>query len=327
MWKVPAESAALPAPTVGSANPSASLLALWGYIVPALDHVLRSPTSTPEKAPAIDLAYRMGIHTAIYNHITAVPDLPTSLSRPSGKKQQMDSMGTSLYLLLDKYFADLALEVLVGVPEDDTALIQYLNTSFKRYVVGAHSIDRLFACVNRHYVKRAIDNDRGWLRLGDMLDTVAESIQKGHTREQITQRLKKKRADELKRWGYEVGGPAEKLAEAELCAEAASSLDCVVSLEALALRRFRTEFVEPLLAAPRMKRNRRRPGASTTDGHKDNLSKCRLGRILEKSLRVYSGDSELKQWGDLAMMLRIVGIQHTHPMRKKLDKFLATGHW
>ena len=40
----------------------------------------------------------------------------------------------------------------------------------------------------------------------------------------------------------------------------------------------------------------------------------------------YSGDSELKQWGDLAMMLRIVGVKHTHPMRKKLDKFLATGH-
>ena len=154
MWKVPAESAALPAPTVGSANPSASLPALWGYIVPTLNHIIRSPTSTPEKAPAIDLAYCMGIHTAIYNHITAVPDLSTSLSAPpSEKKQLVDSTGTSLYLLLDKYFADLALEVLVGVPEDDTALIQYLNSSFKTYAVGMHSIDCLFACINRHYVK------------------------------------------------------------------------------------------------------------------------------------------------------------------------------
>ena len=73
MSKIPA---ALPTPSVGSANPSASLPALWGYILPALNHIARSPTSTPEKVPAIDIAYRMGIHTAAYNYITAVPDLP-----------------------------------------------------------------------------------------------------------------------------------------------------------------------------------------------------------------------------------------------------------
>ena len=95
------------------------------------------------------------------------------------------------------------------------------------------------------------------LDLVTCLTQLPSPFKKKHTREQIMQRLKEKRTDELKRWGYEVGGPAEKLAEAELCAEAASLLDCVVSLEALVLRQFRTEFVKPLLAAPRMKRNRR----------------------------------------------------------------------
>ena len=309
MLKIPAEPAALPAPTVGSANPSASLPALWGFILPALNHIVRSPTTTPEKAPAIDLAYRMCIHTAIYNRITAVPDLPPLLlsAPPCTKERQMDSTGTNLYLHLDKYFTDIAVELLVGVPVDDTTLVQYLITSFKRYAVAAHSIDRLLACINRHYVTRAIDDDRGWLNLDDMLDMVAKSIQKGYTREQIAQKLKEKRADELKKWGYEVGGPPEKLAEAELCAQAASSLDRVVPLEALALRRFRTEFIEPLLAAPKMKSNRRRPSA---------LTRCRLARILEEPQR----GSERKQWRELAAMLRTVGIQHTHPMQKKLEK-------
>ena len=325
-----AEPAALANPSVGSANPSASLPSLWGYILPALNHITRSPTNTPEKAPAIDLAYHMGIHTATYNYITAIPDLPPlALPPPSGKGREMDSTGTGLYLHLDKYFTDLARELLLGAPEDDTTLIQYIIPCFKRYAVGAHSINRLLNYVNRHYVKRAVDEDRGWLALSDMLDTVSKSIQQGRTREQIAQRLKEKRVDELKKWGYEVGGPPEKLAAAELCAEAASSLDRVVPLEALALRRFRTEFVEPLLAAPKMKGKRRRPSASTTNGPKISLPKSRLARALDES-RVQGGDSECQRWrgfiSDLAAMLRVVGVQHTHPMRKKLDKLLATSH-
>ena len=156
-----------------------------------------------------------------------------------------------------------------------------------------------------------------------MLDTVTKSIEKGHTPVQIVQRLVEKRMDELKRWGYKVGGPPEKLAEAELCAEAASSLDRIVPLEALALRWFRTKFLESLLAAPKMKRIRRRPGASTTNGPKDNLTRCRLTRALEELPKIHSDDSELEQWYDLATMLRAVGIQRTHPMRKQLDKFLT----
>ena len=318
MSKMPAKPAALPTPSVGSANPSASLPALWGYILPALNHIARSPTSTPEKVPAIDIAHRMGIHTVAYNYITAVPDLPP-VAPLSRKEREIDSMGTSLYIHLDKYFTDLALEMLVGAPEDNKTLIQYLIPCFKRYAVSAHTINRLLGCVNRNYVDRAINQDRGWLTLGDMLDTVTKSIEKGHTPVQIAQRLVEKRMDER----YKVGGPPEKLAEAELCAEAASSLDRIVPLEALALHRFRTEFLESLLAAPKTKRIRRRPGASTTNGPKDNLTRCRLTRALEELPKIHSDDSELEQWYDLATMLCTVGVQRTHPMQKQLDKFLT----
>jgi hypothetical protein len=58
-------------PPAGSANPSASFPALWGYIEPALDHIVRSPTNNLDKAPAIDVDYHMGIHTAVYNYVTS----------------------------------------------------------------------------------------------------------------------------------------------------------------------------------------------------------------------------------------------------------------
>lgn len=52
----------------GSANPAASLSALWTYIEPALDHIVKSPTNDPGgKAPSIDVGLYAGIHSACYN--------------------------------------------------------------------------------------------------------------------------------------------------------------------------------------------------------------------------------------------------------------------
>ena len=175
-------------------------------------------------------------------------------------------------------------------------------------------------------MKQAVNEDKGWLTLGDMLNTVAKSIQKGHTHEQITQRLKDRCLDELKKWGYEVGRLPEKLAEAELCAGAASSLDRVIPLEALALHWFRTKFVEPLLVALNMK-GKRRSGALPANGPKMNLS-GRLAHVVGELLDVQGGNSGQRHGlaSDLAAMLHAVGVQQTHPIHKKLDKFLANGH-
>ena len=50
----------LPNPSTSSANPAASLPALWSYLQPALDHMVRSPTNNPSKAPAIEVSYPIG---------------------------------------------------------------------------------------------------------------------------------------------------------------------------------------------------------------------------------------------------------------------------
>lgn len=321
----------MPNPSAGSANPSASLSSLWGYILPALNHIVRSPTNNIDKAPAIDISYHMGIHTAIYNYFTAQSEAASTRSPHEAdcgvdRDTVRQASGTDLYEHLDKYYMDFARELLLGAPEDDTTLVQYIIPCFKRYSVGVHSVNRLLNYVNRHYVKRAIDEDRGWLTLSDIFDAVAKSIEEGDTREKIAKKLKERRIEELKKWGYEEGGEAEALALAEQCAEAASTSDRVVPLAALALRRFRTEFIEPLLAAPKMKGKKRRPGAAPI-GDKSHLPKSRLARAVRELLEIQeiNPDERLNLATDLAATLCAVGVRSGHPLRKKLEKFLTRG--
>ncbi|KAH7916471.1 hypothetical protein BJ138DRAFT_1139803 [Hygrophoropsis aurantiaca] len=270
----------------------------------------------------------MGIHTACYNYFTAQSEGVTGRLLPqsaSGDRAKRIPSGTDLYEHLDKYYAEVARELLLGAPEDDSTLIQYILPCFNRYSTGAHSVDRLLNYVNRHYVKRAIDEDRGWLTLNDIFDAVAKSIEDGDTREKISKKLKEKRTEELKKWGYAEGGTAEEMAQAELHAEAASALDRVVPLSALALRRFRTEFMEPLLAVPKLKGKKKRPGAPAVNGN--ILPKGRLGRAVKEILDLQEmGVEEKKRLvAELATALQAIGIRNGHPLRKKLDKFLMTG--
>jgi len=323
----------MPNPSAGSANPSASLSSLWGYILPALNHIVRSPTNTTDRAPAIDISYHMGIHTATYNYFTAQSEAANAHSpheaecaHGADRDAVKQASGTDLYEHLDKYYMDLARELLLGAPEDDATLVQYIIPCFKRYSVGAHSVNRLLNYVNRHYVKRAVDEDRGWLTLSDIFDAVAKSIEDGDTRERIAKKLKERRVEELKKWGYEEDGSAEVLALAEQRAEAASTLDRVVPLAPLALRRFRTEFIEPLLAAPKMKGKKRKPGGAALVGDKSHLPKSRLARAVRALLEVQEINPEerLNLATDLAATLRAVGVRNGHPLRKKLGGFLTT---
>ena len=109
-------------------------------------------------------------------------------------------------------------------------------------------MSRLLNYVNRHYVKRAVDEDRGWLRLADVLDAVARTIREDDTREKVQRRLRERRTEELRKWGYREGDPPARVAQIESYAEAASPPDRVVPLSAVAYRRFRLEVMEPLLA-------------------------------------------------------------------------------
>lgn len=132
-------------PSPGSTNPSASLGLLWNYLEPALRHILWSPTNTPGKAPAVDVEYHVGIHTAVYNYFTAQSESPAAyaLNKPNGKGKDVIASGADLYEQLDRYFAEVARQTFLNAPPDDATLIAYYVPCFIRYTTGVQSINRL----------------------------------------------------------------------------------------------------------------------------------------------------------------------------------------
>jgi len=347
----------LPNPRIGSANPSASLSALWGYIQPALDHIIRSPVDDPSKVPAVDVNYHMGIHTALYNYFTnhasslPAPHLSTGASKPHpsrGISATTTSLGSDVYDRLDAYLADVAREVLLSAPMDDSALLHYLFPRFTRYSTGAQSINHLLNYVNRQYVRRAVDEDRGWLRIGDILSEVAEGGAHGTpspspteadcrlvlglgsavSHRKIMENMRDRRAGELRRWGALDGSAtAEQLARAEACAEAASAVDRIVPVLSLAYRRFRTEVLEPLLVVPKGKGKGKKKGGGTGRGTQvvpvtEDRPRGRLARAVKELLESGGGDGgeRDKLASDVANMLMCTGIRPDHPLRRRLRK-------
>ncbi|THH28283.1 hypothetical protein EUX98_g5902 [Antrodiella citrinella] len=319
----------MPNPATGSANPAASLPALWGYLQPALDHIVRSSTNTPSKAPPIDVAYHMGIHTAVYNYFTAQSEANNNApvqktitpAVPFTRFDKGKTSGTDLYEQLDRYYADTAREIFLGAPHDDATLVHYLVPCFNRFSAGTQSVHRLLNYVNRHYVKRAVDEDMGWLRLADVFDAVAKSIQESDTREQVQKRLKERRTEVLISWGYQEGGSPELLGQAEARAEAASTPDRVIPLSTLGYRRFRIDCIDPLLSVPKSKKGKKKKIPSPNGG--PPMPKGRLARAVKELLEGEGGDVEERRRlaGELAILLRTVGVRPDHPLRKKVDKY------
>jgi hypothetical protein len=320
-------------PSAGSANPSASLSALWEYIQPALDHIIRSPTNDPMKAPVIDVVYHMGIHTATYNYFTAHTEQrqreETQMASHSPEPRIVVGMAnrTDLYSQLDRYYAEVARELLLGAPQDDSVLIHYIIPCFNRYAAGAQAVSRLLNYVNRLLGKRALDEDKGWLRLSDVLESMSKTIVAGDTQDSISKQVKEKRTDELKKWGYVDGGSTELMAQAEACAEAASPPDRIVPISSLALRRLRVDFFEPLLAVPKVLKAKAKAMAKAQKPSLENGDKARpkgrLARAVKALLESTDGDEEKRRWlvAELAIALRTVGVRAGHPLRKKLDKY------
>lgn len=250
----------------------------------------------------------------------AIPtDLKTNNQTPSG---------TDIYEQLDQYFSEATREIALGAPLDDITLIQYLVPSFNRYHAGAQSANRLLNYVNRHYVKRAVDEDRGWLRFGDVFESLTKNINADDTREVISRLLREKRLQELKKWGYQEGDPPEKVAFAEACAEAASPPDRVVPISSLAHRRLRTEVMEPLLASPKIKGKSKAKHKipKTPSAPNPALPRGRLARAVKELLETEAIEEEerLELASGLAKALQTVGIKSDHILRKKLDKYIAT---
>ncbi|KAH8834941.1 hypothetical protein DL96DRAFT_1665965 [Flagelloscypha sp. PMI_526] len=318
---------------MGSANPSVSFSALWSYLIPALDHIMKSSTNDPAKAPALDVGLYAGIHTAIYNYFNFQNDSMTRSFVPiSNNKEEKDGVmsGADLYTQLDNYLSDVCSEIFLAAPHDDTTLIHYLIPAFTRFQSGSQSVNRLLQYVNRHYVKRAVDDDRGWLRLNEVLQNVAKSITSEDTREKISKKLKEKKTEELRVWGYVDGGTPESMAAAEAAAEAGSDPDRIVPLNTLALRRFRLDTIGPLLAIPKSKKAKQKAKQKAAAAVANGAPPPPKGRLARAVKHLLESD-EIEETDRrrmaiaLAELLRKCGVPMNHVLRKKLDKYIATG--
>lgn len=234
---------------------------------------------------------------------------------------------SDVYDQLDRYFVEVCQEIVLNVPDDDTTLLHFLVPAFKRYSSGAQSVNRLLSYINRHYVKRAVDEDRGWLRLNDVLDSVVKTITVEDTREKISKRLREKRAEELKRWGYTEGDSSERLSRAESCSEAASSIDRIVPIASLAHRRFRTEVVEPLLLTPKSKGTSKAKHKipKTPVGAAPYRPKGRLGRAVQHLMTAedIEENEKLRLISDLSRALETIGVRPDHSLRRRIEKYLS----
>lgn len=176
-------------------------------------------------------------------------------------------------------------------------------------------------------MQRGIDEDKGWLSLGDLIDAVANAAALRNAdatlRQRVAEQYRERRTEELKRWGHTPGdGDDAGLARAEARAEAASAPDRIVPIASLGLRRWRTDFIEPLLASPV---GAKKKGKASGNGSK-NTPKGRLSRAV-KALTESLDESTLEERRSLAIAvndsLPDCGVRMDHPIRKKLAKFIA----
>jgi len=223
-----------------------------------------------------------------------------------------------IYAFLSNYFATAVRELALDIPRDDPDIVAFLLPAFAKYSAGAQTANRLLSYVNRHYVKRAMDEDRGWFRLADILEP---ELRAATSDPAVAKRIRELRDAELKKWGWP--GPPHEFATAQACAEAASSADAVVPVLSLAYRCFRTELIEPLLAVHKSKTTGRGKHSTpkTPSGPPPVRSRSRLARTVDVLLRSENCRDDATQ---LQQLLRTVGIRREHTVVKRLDAFLAT---
>ncbi|KAF9513784.1 hypothetical protein BS47DRAFT_1392996 [Hydnum rufescens UP504] len=213
---------------IASGSDMASLPAVWAYILPALDHIMRSPSRLSRGSSAGHKATgRSGMISHGFNLGLGLPGdeegvFPTE-DPPKDwnldRVERIKSMaGYELYGNLEDYFRGVAREVRTKAPHNDSALLTYYLATYTRYASGVAIINRLFAYLNRHFITRAVDDGMGWISLQDILKE---------------KRTGKKTKKDIELLETQAGSPPER----------------IIPVASLAHRCWRTEVIEPFTSA------------------------------------------------------------------------------
>ncbi|GAA5973888.1 hypothetical protein JCM11641_001202 [Rhodosporidiobolus odoratus] len=138
---------------------SRDLVATWGFLQEGVDHIM---TRLSE-----GMSYKkyMDLYTVSYNYCTSSRmnsgGINETLGVVSGGRSGANLMGADLYKHLTQYFIS-HLRTVRAAAEDlsDEPLLRYYTKEWDRFTMGAMYVNRLFAYLNRHWVKREKDEGR-----------------------------------------------------------------------------------------------------------------------------------------------------------------------
>ncbi|KAL2266918.1 hypothetical protein VTJ83DRAFT_4195 [Remersonia thermophila] len=129
----------------------------WNYLQHGITRIM---TNLHE---GIDLATYMGIYTAVHNFCTSQKASGFALSNhPLGSNQRgAHLLGEELYKKLSEYLCDhLRALVAESKAHADEALLAFYIREWQRYTDAAKYIHHLFRYLNRHWVKREVDEGK-----------------------------------------------------------------------------------------------------------------------------------------------------------------------
>ncbi|KAK4948142.1 ubiquitin ligase (cullin) of SCF [Elasticomyces elasticus] len=155
----PATAAAPATATVPSLRARDDLSSTWTYLEKNLDNVM---TKLQE---GLDMKTYMGVYTAVHNFCTSQKAASTQTqstpSALSANHRGAHLLGEELYTLLGQYLTEHLKGVLIqSESHTDEALLTFYIREWKRYTDAAKYNNHLFRYLNRHWVKREIDEGK-----------------------------------------------------------------------------------------------------------------------------------------------------------------------
>ncbi|KAH9999607.1 Cullin-domain-containing protein [Russula compacta] len=135
---------------------TADLATTWAFLEEGVDHIMTKLHT------GVSYTKYMNLYTVSYNYCTSSKMHSTTSSEQSAAgRSGANLMGSDLYNSLVRYFVQ-HLRHLRDFSDtlQHELLLKYYAAEWDRYTTGANYINRLFAYLNRHWVKRERDEGR-----------------------------------------------------------------------------------------------------------------------------------------------------------------------
>lgn len=126
----------------------------WAFLEAGIDTMMSHLTE------GMEYKKYMNLYTVAYNYCTS-SRMNNASTLGSSAKSGANLMGADLYERLKAYFKSHALKVCEASTEyTEDGLLRYYASEWSRFTQGATFVHRLFAYLNRHWVKREKDEGK-----------------------------------------------------------------------------------------------------------------------------------------------------------------------